>query len=82
MQGWVEVLNTGKTKARKLILTLPGLQPDWWNLELQRDPGKTVHLLATVWKSMPLDMQSSIKIPHGYENQLDLFSEFDELGLF
>ena len=82
MQGWLEVLNTGTEEAKKLILTLPYLQPDWWNLELQRDPGKTVHLLATMWNHMPKDIQSAIKIPKGYENQLDLFSGFDELGLF
>ena len=82
MQGWVEVLNTGSEEAKKLILTLPWLQPDWWNLELQRDPGKTVHLLSTMWNHMPKDMQSAIKIPKGYEDDFELFSGFDELGLF
>jgi hypothetical protein len=65
-----------------LILTLPWLQPDWWNSELQRDPGKTVHLLATVWNDMTKNMQSAIKIPKGYEDDFELFSGFDELGLF
>ena len=82
MEGWLEVLNKGTPQARKLISTLPWLQPDWWNQELQRDPGKTVHLLSTMWNHMPKDMQSVIKIPKGYENQMDLFSGFDELGLF
>jgi hypothetical protein len=82
MQGWVEVLNTGSEEAKKLISTLPWLQPDWWNSELQRDPGKTVHLLATVWNHMPKDMQSAIKIPKGYEDDFELFSGFDEMGLF
>ena len=82
MQGWVEVLNTGTPATQKLILTLPWLQPDWWNSELQRDPGKTVHLLATMWNHMPKDMQSAIKIPKGYEGDFELFSGFDELGLF
>jgi hypothetical protein len=82
MAGWLKVLNTGTPAAKKLILTLPGFQPDWWNSELQRDPGKTVHLLATVWNHMPKDMQSAIKIPKGYEGDLELFSGFDELGLF
>jgi hypothetical protein len=82
MQGWVEVLNTGTPAAQKLISTLPWIQPDWWNQELQRDPGKTVHLLSTMWNHMPKDMQSAIKIPKGYEGDLELFSGFDELGLF
>ena len=82
MQGWVEVLDTGSEEAKKLMLTLPWLQPDWWNQELQRDPGKTVHLLSTMWNHMPKDMQSAIKIPRGYEDDFELFSGFNELGLF
>jgi hypothetical protein len=82
MEGWLEVLNTGTPQAKKLILTLPWLQPDWWNLELQRDPGKTVHLLGSAWNHMPKEMQSAIKIPKGYEGDFELFSGFDELGLF
>jgi hypothetical protein len=82
IEGWAEVLNTGTEEAKKLILTLPWLQPDWWNSELQRDPGKTVHLLATVWNDMTKNMQSAIKIPKGYEDDFELFSGFDELGLF
>jgi len=62
--------------------TLPYLQPDWWNSELQRDPGKTVHLLAPWWKGMPEDIKSGIVIPSGYEDEFDLFSGFNELGLF
>jgi hypothetical protein len=82
MAGWLKVLNTGTEEAKKLILTLPWLQPDWWNLELQRDPGKTVHLLGSLWNHLPKNIQSAIKIPKGYEDQMDLFSGFDELGLF
>ena len=82
MAGWLKVLNTGTEEAKKLISTLPWLQPDWWNSELQRDPGKTVHLLGSAWNHMPKDMQSAIKIPKGYEGDFELFSGFDELGLF
>ena len=82
MEGWLEVLDTGSEEAKKLILTLLWLQPDWLNSELQRDPGKTVHLLATAWNHMPKDMQSAIKIPKGHEDDFELFSGFDELGLF
>jgi len=80
--GWVKILSTGKPAARKLMKTLPYLQPDWWNSELQRDPGKTVHLLASCWKDMPEEIKSGIVIPPGYEDELDLFSGFNELGLF
>jgi len=80
--GWLKVLTTGNAAAQKLILTLPWLQPDWWNSELQRDPGKTVHLLASCWNHMPEEMKSKIVIPPGYEDEFGLFSGFDELGLF
>jgi len=70
------------SSAKKLMKTLPWLQPDWWNSELQRDPGKTINLLASWWKDMPEDMKSKIKIPPGYEDEFGLFSGFDELGLF
>ena len=82
MEGWLKVLNTGTEEAKKLILTLPWLGPDWWNQELQRDPGKTVHLLSTMWKHMTKNMQSAIKIPKGHEDDFELFTGFDELGLF
>jgi len=80
--GWLKVLTTGNAAAQKLILTLPYLQPDWWNSELQRDPGKTINLLAPWWKYMPEKMKSQIVIPPGYEDEFGLFSGFDELGLF
>jgi len=80
--GWVKILITGDAAARKLILTLPFFQPDWWNSELQRDPGKTVHLLASCWNRMPEEMKSKIVIPPGYEDEFGLFSGFDNLGLF
>jgi hypothetical protein len=82
LRGWIEVLETGTKKAKDLIKTLPYLQPDWWNLELQREPGKIVHLLAQAWKHMSEDFKSKIEIPEGYENDFGFFSEFDELGLF
>jgi len=80
--GWAKILRTGNAADQKLMKTLPYLQPDWWNSELQRDPGKTVHLLAPWWKDMPGDLKSKIVIPSGYENEFDLFSGFNDLGLF
>jgi len=80
--GFMEVLQKGSKKAKELISTLPYIQPDWWNSELQRDPGKTIHLLAPWWKDIPKNMKSKIKIPSGYKNEFDLFYGFDNLGLF
>jgi len=81
-EGWLKVLQEGDPDAQRLMATLPYLSPDWFNEELQRDPGKTVHMLAPIWKHMPKDIKSKIKIPPGYENEFDLFRGFDDLGLF
>jgi len=80
--GWLKILSTGDAAAQKLILTLLWTQPEWVNSELQRDPGKAVHLLASRWKDLPEDWKSQIVIPSGYEDEFGLFSGFDELGLF
>jgi hypothetical protein len=80
--GWLEILTKGEPADQKLMKTLPYLQPEWLNSELQRDPGKMVHMLATNWINVPEDLKSKIKIPLGYEDEFGLFSGFDELGLF
>jgi hypothetical protein len=80
--GWLEVLRTGSLKAQKLILTLPYLQPDWWNSELSKDPARTIQLLAPVWSQMSDELKRGVKIPPGYEDRLGMRSEFSELGLF
>ena len=82
LKGWLQVLHTGSSEARKLILTLPYLQPDWWNLELSKDPARTIQLLAPVWSQMSDEFKQEIRIPPGYEDRLGMRSEFSELGLF
>jgi hypothetical protein len=79
--GWLEVLRTGSLKAQKLILTLPYLQPDWWNSELSKDPARTIQLLAPWWSQMSDEFKREIRIPPGYEDRLGMRSEFSELGL-
>jgi hypothetical protein len=80
--GWSQVLRTGSTDAKKLILTLPDLQPDWWNSELSKDPARTIQLLAPVWSVMSDELKRGIRIPRGYEDRFGMRSEFSELGLF
>jgi hypothetical protein len=82
LEGWLEVLRTGSTDAKRLILTLPDLQPDWWNSELSKDPARTIQLLAPVWSKFPEELKREIRIPPGYEDRLGMRSEFSELGLF
>jgi len=60
------------------------------NAQLQLDPvylppspnNKILLWLAQAWKDMPNDFRSKIKIPEDYGDEFDLFSGFDELGLF
>ena len=82
LAGWLQVLRTGSTDAKRLILTLPYLQPDWWNLELSKDPARTIQLLAPVWSQMSDELKREIRIPPGYEDRFGMRSEFSDLGLF
>jgi hypothetical protein len=82
LAGWEQVLHTGSLEARKLISTLPYLQPDWWNSELSKDPARTIQLLAPVWSVMSDEFKRKIRIPPGYEDRFGMRSEFSELGLF
>ena len=61
---------------------LPYLKADWWNSELARDLAGTIRLLAPSWSIMPDKIKMGIKIPPGYEDRLELRSEFSDLGLF
>jgi hypothetical protein len=80
--GWLEVLRTGSLNAQKLILTLPYLQPDWWNSELSKNPARTIQKLAPWWSQMSDELKRGIRIPPGYEDRFGMRSEFSELGLF
>ncbi len=80
--GWLEVLRTGSPEARKLILTLPYLNADWWNSELSKDPARTIQLLAPWWSGMSDELKREIRIPPGYEDRFELRAGFSELGLF
>jgi len=80
--GWLEVLRTGSTDAKKLILTLPYLQPDWWNSELSKDPARTIQKLAPWWSVMSDELKRGIRIPPGYEDRFELRAGFSDLGLF
>jgi len=82
LAGWLQVLRTGSTDAKKLMSTLPYLQPDWWNLELSKDPARTIQLLAPWWSQMSDEFKQEIRIPPGYEDRLGMRSEFSDLGLF
>jgi hypothetical protein len=82
LAGWEQVLHTGSLEARKLIQTLPYLQPDWWNSELSKDPARKIQKLAPWWSQMSDELKREIRIPPGYEDRLGMRSELSDLGLF
>jgi len=80
--GWLRVLRTGSTDAKRLILTLPYLDAAWWNSELSKDPARTIQMLAPWWSQMSDELKRGIRIPPGYEDRLGMRSELSDLGLF
>jgi len=81
--NFLKVLKEGTEKQKNLMITLPVLDPNFWNSELEKNPGETVHLLAPVWNDPEFsEIKKGIKIPPGFEDELDLFSGFSDLGLF
>jgi hypothetical protein len=81
-EGWIEVLEHGSPEAQKLMATLPFLDPDYFNSELSRDPARTINQLARFWSLLDPNVKAKIRIPPGYEDRLEMRSEFSELGLF
>ena len=50
--GWIQVLRTGSTEARELILTLPYLQPQYW-LDLHRSDRQKFNALWLQYRRDP-----------------------------
>jgi|688.fasta_scaffold53497_6 hypothetical protein len=83
IENWVKVLREGNEEQKKLMITLPMLDSNFWNERMEENPGETIHILAPIWNDPGFtEINKGIKIPPGYEDQLDLFSGFSELGLF
>jgi len=76
MEGWLEVLRTGNEEAKKLILTLPYLDSNFWNSKISENPESTILQLSQFWDDMPDEVRNSIRIPpdlsHDFANLLDL----------
>jgi len=76
MEGWLEVLRTGNEEAKKLILTLPILNPTYWNSKISENPESTILELSGFWDDLPDNIKNSIRIPSNlkddFENLLDL----------
>ena len=82
MEGWAKVLNTGTEEAKKLILTLPWLQPDWWNSRLKEKPQETTLLIVTLWDDLPKETQDGIQIPSNWKDSFDNLLDLQRAGIF
>ena len=76
MDGWLEVLENGSEEAKKLIITLPYLDSNFWNSKISQNPESTIIELSGFWDDMPDNIRNSIRIP---SNMRDDFYNLLEL---
>jgi hypothetical protein len=80
LSEWLEVLVNGTTEAQKLIATL--ITPEALNKRLEESPEKTTVDLKGIWNSPAFaKIRSELKIPKGYEDEMDLLGDLDDIGL-
>ena len=82
MEGWLEVLNTGSEEAKKLILTLPEFQPEYWNNKLKEEPKATTLQIVTLWDDLPKKIQDGIQIPSNLKDGFDNLLDLQRAGIF
>jgi hypothetical protein len=80
ISGWLKVLEEGTPKDKKLIATL--ITPEALNKRLEESPEKTMVALKSVWNSSEfVKTRSQLMIPKGYEDEMDLMGDLDDIGL-
>ena len=82
MEGWLEVLNTGTEEAKKLILTLPVFQPEYWNSKLKEKPKETILQMVPIWDDLPSNIQDEIQIPSNWKDSFDNLLDLERAGIF
>jgi hypothetical protein len=84
--GWTEILATGDSKARSLIVTLPQIKPDFW-LELYRTNRKNFYDLWLTYRQDPrirkseLFQQVESSLPDRVESSLEDLEDLRDLGI-
>jgi hypothetical protein len=74
------VLEEGEPKAQKLIATL--ISPEALNKRLRESPERTMVFLKGIWNSPEFaKTRSQLRIPKGYEDEMDLLGDLDDIGL-
>ena len=80
ISGWLKVLEEGEPEAQKLIATL--ISPEALNKRLEESPETTMVSLKSVWNSPEFaKTRSQLRIPKGYEDEMDLLGDLDDIGL-
>jgi hypothetical protein len=80
ISGWLKVLEEGEPKAQKLIATL--ISPEALNKRLEESPETTMVSLKSVWNSPVFaKIRSQLRIPKGYEDEMNLMGDLDDIGL-
>jgi hypothetical protein len=80
LPSWLKTLEEGKLEARKLIATL--VSPEALNKRLRESPEVTMVALKGVWNSPVFaKIRSQLRIPKGYEDEMDLLGDLDDIGL-
>ena len=80
ISGWLKVLEKGTPEAQKLIATL--ISPEALNKRLKESPERTMVALKGIWNSPEfVKTRSQLMIPKGYEDEMDLLGDLDDIGL-
>jgi hypothetical protein len=80
LSSWLKVLEEGTPAAQKLIETL--ISPEALNKRLKESPETTMVFLKSHWNSPEFaKIRSQLKIPKGYEDEMDLLGDLDDIGL-
>jgi hypothetical protein len=74
------VLEEGSPEAQELIATL--ISPEALNKRLEESPERTMIFLKGIWNSPEfVKTRSQLMIPKGYEDEMDLMGDLDDIGL-
>ena len=80
LSSWLKVLEEGSPEAQKLISTL--ISSEALNKRLKESPEKTMVALKGIWNSPEFaKTRSQLMIPKGYEDEMDLLGDLDDVGL-
>jgi len=81
MDGWVKILQTGSEGAKKLILTLPYFDSNFWNSKISENPESTILQLSGFWDDLPDEFRNSIRIPSNLEEDFENLLELVRAGI-